>query len=264
MRPEHAIARVRRAADRSPVGLAFAVGGRFLVTCAHVVNAALGRPLREASPPEQSELQLVFPFGDGLKGHQPLRSASVAVWLPSDPDRFDLEDVALLELHEDLPRGVPVLRPATDIRHAAVQMVGPVPKRAHHVHVNGELMGAVDRSRFHIDERLSGVFRVVQGFSGGPVWYQESGKVVGMLQAASVDDRATDVYIIGRDTIREVYSAFGPRKAVEIDGVALGSTVLFGVAGALAAVSKVGWSWMALAAGLAVAGVVYAVGRLVR
>ncbi len=262
MRPEHAIARVRRASDRRPVGLAFAVGGRFLVTCAHVVNTALDRPLREATPPEQAELQLVFPFGDGLKGHQPLRSASVAVWLPGDARRFDLEDVALLELHEDLPRGVPFLKPANDIRHAAVQMVGPVPQRAHHVHINGELMGAVDRGRFHIDERLGGIFRVAHGFSGGPVWYPENNQVVGMLQAASVDDRATDVYVIGRDTIGEVYSRFGTRR--EWDRIGIGTSVLFGGLGALAAAAKMGWSLGALAAGLAVGAVVYVVGRLVR
>jgi hypothetical protein len=262
MRPEHAIARVRRASDRRPVGLAFAVGGRFLVTCAHVVNTALDRPLREATAPDQSELQLVFPFGDGLKGHQPLRSASVAVWLPGDPQRFDLEDVALLELDEDLPRGVPFLKPVNNIRHAAVQMVGPVPQRAHHVHVNGELMGAVDRSRFHVDERLSGIFRVSHGFSGGPVWYPENNQVAGMLQAAGVGDEATDVYVIGRDIIREVYSQFRPRPAW--DWVGIGATVVFGTLGTLAAAVKIGLSWGAFAAGLAVAAVVYAVARLVR
>jgi hypothetical protein len=251
---------VRRASDRTRVGVAFAVGPRLLVTCAHVVNTALGRDLREASRPVQSELQLVFPFGG--TGHQPLRLADVARWLPDDPQRFDLDDVALLELHEDLPRKVPSLRLAADVRHAAVQMVGPVRGRAHPVYVTGEVLGAIDESRFQVNAQLRGIFRVADGFSGGPVWYPKNRKVIGMLQAANLDVRATDVYIIGRDTIDRVYSEFTPRRAWDRLGV--GATILFGAIGTLAAAGKVGWSWLAPVTGLVVAAAVAVVARLVR
>ena len=200
MTPERAIAQLRRT-DGRVVGLAFLVGPRHLMTCAHVVNAAPGWPLRAATAPGPEPLRLEFPFGGGRDDNVQLR-ATVAAWLASRGS-FDLHDVAVLQIDEDIPAGVAILPIADVDQLGPVQMWGPTDKRTVSGHVSGQLMGLVDKSRFQIDQKLRGVFKVRPGFSGGPVWQPLTGKVVGILQATSLDAGATDAYVLGTDLIAE-------------------------------------------------------------
>ena len=73
---ETAIVRLRSwAAGRPTAGLGLLVGASQLVTCAHVVNAAMGRGLREQAHPGESDLvQVEFPLLPG----SPVRNARVA------------------------------------------------------------------------------------------------------------------------------------------------------------------------------------------
>lgn len=200
MGPERAIAELRRADGRS-AGLAFAIGPRYLVTCAHVINVALSRELRASDHPGQAAVWLEFPFG-GSRDDRVKLQATVVSWL-ADRGRFDLHDVAVLQIYEDLPVGVTILS-LTDVDpRGPVQMWGPAEGRELSCHVSGRLMGSVDKSRLQINQKLQGVFRVRTGFSGGPVWHPATGKVVGVLQAASVDDKAADAYVLGADLIGE-------------------------------------------------------------
>ena len=199
--PERGIARIMRADGRC-VGLAFAVQERYLVTCAHVVNAALGRAARDESPPRADAVRLEFPFGGARTRKPPTGEAMVEAWLASRGS-FDLHDVAVLRLTEDLPDGVEPLRLADGELTGPVQVWGPAADRPTGGHVAGTLMGAVDRSRLQMDQKLRGVFRVRAGFSGGPVWRPETGEVVGILQASSVDDEASDAYVLDIALIHE-------------------------------------------------------------
>lgn len=79
MTAERAIARLLRA-DGQPVGLAFLTRPRYLITCAHVVNLALRRPVRTSEPPDRATVWLEFPFGGGRDDHVRVR-ATVASWL---------------------------------------------------------------------------------------------------------------------------------------------------------------------------------------
>lgn len=233
MAPEHAIARVLKSAGQ-PVGLAFAVGPDLLVTCAHVINAALRRPERESSRPDAVSLLVDFPFGR-VESHRsarrhapregdparasaspsavspaapvttqtaPMRRATVLEWLPGQGP-FDLSDIAVLQLPERIPAGVtPIPLAGTDDPRGEVQMWGPSPERAFGGHVSGDLQGAVDTSRLQIDQHLRGVFRVEPGFSGGPVWLRSDGTLAGVLHAAGSDDDATDAYVLSVKVIR--------------------------------------------------------------
>jgi Trypsin-like peptidase domain len=194
MRPEESIARVLDAGGRQ-VGLAFAVGAGRLVTCAHVVNAALGRPLRDGSPPGPVTVTLAFLFGQPADG-EPRAHATLAHWQPSY-GAFDRHDLAVLVLTGDLPDGVtPLAVGGGDPAAGTVQMMGPVADRRTHGHVSGVLLGAVQRGRFQVDQASTGAFRVRHGFSGGPVWRPDTGEVVAVLQASAADDQATDVYAL--------------------------------------------------------------------
>lgn len=52
-RPERATVRILANGNR-PVGLGFLVGQQQIVTCAHVVNSALGREQREPAGPRMT------------------------------------------------------------------------------------------------------------------------------------------------------------------------------------------------------------------
>lgn len=213
-RPEWGIARVLRA-DRA-VGLAFVVDARHLVTCAHVVNAALSRDQREAAPPGNASLLVDFPFG-GDRDDRPVRLATVVAWLPSG-GTFDLFDVATLRISEELPDGVPVLALADQQPIGLVRMWGPVSGRRVGGHINGHLMGSVDKSRLQVDQEIRGVVRAQSGFSGGPLWDPDTGLVVGMLQAVSSIDEACDVFVLAVDLISAACSEFTIQDQVSAAG----------------------------------------------
>ncbi|MEV4352069.1 WD40 repeat domain-containing protein [Actinoplanes sp. NPDC049596] len=175
--------------------MAFVVGDRQLLTAAHVINTALGRPRRTADRPTGVvHVLLDFPFG-GEGDEAPVGRAAVAAWGPDDGE-FLTHDVAGLVAGQPLPTGVPALTLAHGDRcsGAAVQMWGPSPNRRNPGHVSGELMGDIDKGRTQIDQVVRGAFAVGGGFSGGPVWLTGSDRVAGILHAAGED--GTDVYVI--------------------------------------------------------------------
>lgn len=211
MSSEHGIARIRESQttgnDAAVVGLAFLVGRRLLVTCAHVVNAALHRQERDSSAPGDPVLQVEFPFA-GREGDLVLRTARLVEWLPaSDPGLFFDLDVAALRLDEDPPEGVRILSLHDGDPQGEVRMWGPseqarLDRKKVSGIVSGHLMGRVDRQRLQVDQVHRGVFRVRKGFSGGPVWHASSGAVVGMVQA--VGDDSTDAYVLAVRVLRRV------------------------------------------------------------
>ncbi|WP_327643718.1 peptide deformylase [Micromonospora zamorensis] len=199
-RVEQAIAFVLGRAQGDPVGLAFLAGERLMLTCAHVVNVAMGRPLRQAERvAKNSRVSLHFALL-GASNSWIERSAEVVVWLPTGDD-FDVEDVAVLRLGEGLAgSGAEPLRIRADLKdryNVAVQMWGPGQGRDLGRHVQGRLLGAVGKHRLQVDEVVHRVFRVQRGFSGGPVWDPSTSTVFGMLQAITTDDSAEVLVLDG-------------------------------------------------------------------
>lgn len=208
MGSEAAIVRIRRAAGAdgsSPariVGLGFAVGERQIVTCAHVLNTALGRPQKTPGDPGPQVVLVEFPFA-GSRTDLLVRAATITSWGPG-PEPFDLHDVAGLELTEPVPPGCrPVALTGSDGAGTRVQMWGPSPDRPTGGHVTGELLGHVDKGRLHVEQEIRGVFQATGGFSGGPVWAVDSQRVVGMLVAVGTLGAETDVYVLSADVLAD-------------------------------------------------------------
>jgi Trypsin-like peptidase domain len=202
-RVERSIAKVGRP-GAAPDGLGFAIDRRHVVTCAHVVNQALGRDPRDVSaPPDPHRLQLDFQIGaDGDHDDLPTRYGKVAVWGPVEGKRFECRDIAVLALGERLPANLVVRRLGFDQTTGTVAIYGPEASRTHGIHVRGELLGEVERHLMHVDQHLTGVFEVAPGFSGGPVWQPDTGVVIGMLQARGVGGaRAGDIYVLASELI---------------------------------------------------------------
>src|SRR5262245_23677674 len=221
--PERGIVRILR--NGRPVGLAFHVGDGWLLTCAHVVNTALGRPRRESASPGEVVLAIDSAFNawpsrtagvrhwspagvDLVTSATPTGSRQVRHWSPAGVGPFDERDVAVLSIVGAVPPDLPTLRLAAgEVTAGEVQAFGPSPDRTTSGHVRGLLLGAVDQGRLQVNQRVDGILRIRSGFSGGPVWRPDTGEVVGALQATAVEASATDVYVISAPVLRHALAA---------------------------------------------------------
>jgi WD40 repeat protein len=204
---EHGICEVLR--DGRAVGLGFAVDPAHVVTCAHVINSALGRRdrLDGSRPWPDDYIRVRFPLG-GRPGKESSREGRVVGWLPDRTRVLDSDDLALLELSGGVPRHVPVLHPMRPQRSMRVQMWGPQQDRPGGGHVTGELLGEVGGGRIQVNA-VGGRFRVRPGFSGGPVWETRTGGVVGVMQAFGSEADADDAYLIGGGQIARIWPRWG-------------------------------------------------------
>ncbi|WP_062430629.1 nSTAND1 domain-containing NTPase [Herbidospora daliensis] len=203
--PDRYLARVLSRTGRKPVGVAFAAGDRHVVTCAHVINTALGVDERSTDDPSGAWVEVEFPFAAD-SGSRVTRMAAVVRWMPRGGLPFDETDVAGLELEADLPPGVEPATLAADDGPCGERRVGAWgPNRdggaARTGNVAGTLAGAYDAARLQVDVDLRGSFRVQHGYSGGPVWDQGTGQVVGIVQAVPTSSRADDVYVVSAATL---------------------------------------------------------------
>jgi WD40 repeat protein len=186
------------------VGLGALVGPRHVITCAHVVNAALGLDLRSQDRPD-SPVRITFPLlSDSLL------TATVASWHPlPQPGEADDDgaDVASLIVEGDLPpgatpgilAGVPP-RPGTPVRVFGYPVSAPRPAG---INVTAIVRGQVAHGRLQIDSVMGSALRVQPGFSGSPVFDDSAGQIVGLIALAPFPTtQASDSQAIGVDALR--------------------------------------------------------------
>ncbi|MGN9759375.1 VMAP-C domain-containing protein [Streptomyces sp. SD31] len=179
---------VRRTADGKTAGAAVVLGTDTVLTCAHVVNDALGRAQFDPRPPGLDEL--FVEVNVEVKGARKTERypARVAHWIPPrtrdgqavrDGDLEWLGDLAVLRIDAP-PRGVP----------APDRCMGMVPgRRVRAWHGSGYSatfadleVAALDDGIGYLDGKSTGM-AVDHGYSGGPLWSEEDGAVVGLVAA---------------------------------------------------------------------------------
>src|SRR5918992_4278921 len=105
VQPGKSVVRVLTADDRT-AGVAVLVGPGQVITCAHVINTALGRDRRtQERPGDDVVVTLEFPLLPAEHGRPPRRSATVGPWLPPPRERLAGDDFAGLSLIGELPAG---------------------------------------------------------------------------------------------------------------------------------------------------------------
>jgi hypothetical protein len=198
---ETAVVRVRGwATGRPTVGLGLLVGREQVVTCAHVVNAALGRGQREqAKPGDDVDVQLEFPLLAGLE--DPVRKGRVVAWEPPPRSGTGIGDVAGLTLKEPAPSGCLPARFSISAPEpgAALRVFGYPgrPSRESGAWVDVDLKGQVEGRLLQVESRADQTVKAQPGFSGSPVWDHSTGDAVGLLHAAPFDDDAErDAYLL--------------------------------------------------------------------
>jgi hypothetical protein len=174
---------------RTPAGVVcgagFLVAERQVITCAHVVADALGLARTTPETPTAA-VALDFP----LLPEKWMCSARVAFWLPVRHDSLggsaDAEDIAVLEFDGSPPNATgPVqLIAVEELWGHGFRAFGFPRGQDDGVYASGVLRARNAAGWVQIEDvKISG-FRVEPGFSGGPVWDEDLGGIVGMAVAA--------------------------------------------------------------------------------
>ena len=206
---ETAVVRLLQSTNGKPLaGMGVLVGIREVVTCAHVVNAALGRNLRERDQPEESSIvQLEFPLLPGA----PVRNGRIAAWMPPGQRVGNGADVAGLVLNEDAPSGAAPARlalmgTAAGTRLRVFGYPGTPPRGEGGAWVDVDLKGPVGTQLLQVESRDDQTIKAQPGYSGSPVWLDSTGVVIGLLRAtAFADEPYRDAYLVPPSMVAEAW-----------------------------------------------------------
>ena len=174
--------------DGSTVGNAFLVTDSHLLTCAHVVNYALGLDTYNKTKPSDP-LKVEFPVVSG----KPIE-VEVCVWHPVSELSKPVSDIAVLKVLNEVPREC---EPGVLYRTIPGSFLGNQSFYAHgfpesskneerltHGHVIGQL---ITKGWLQVEATRESVGNPIEpGFSGGPAWGKEVCGIIGMI--ASYDN----------------------------------------------------------------------------
>ncbi|MGW0791443.1 nSTAND1 domain-containing NTPase [Streptomyces sp. NPDC002911] len=192
---ERGVARVLH--DGRPVGVAFLIPDRLLLTCAHVVASTAGIPDDKALP-DLLPVTLDFPLLPG----RPEAVASVHFSVPVAGDNSG--DVAVLQLNGEPPPGAVPLRivEAEDLaghRWRAFgfpQYPGRGGSKDAGIWTRGSVEGREGTGWWQLTCDAEAPFPLAGGFSGAPVWDEEFGGVIGIVVAVEGDPRRRTGYAL--------------------------------------------------------------------
>ncbi|GAA2520512.1 nSTAND1 domain-containing NTPase [Winogradskya humida] len=197
--------------DGAAHGVGFLAGDGAIVTCAHVVEATGAGP--------GDRVSLTFPHVPGLP--------SAVAWVdPAAWRHRDGTDVAVLRLDE-VPAGAGVLPlgSAAGCRGHGLWMYGvpgPGPRGRFGYARAGDLLPDVDGDGQLL--QLTDANDVTVGFSGSPVFDDETGLVIGMVTAIDRADQyqrgAGIAYATAVETLRQVDRALGEQTVCPYRGLA--------------------------------------------
>jgi len=195
--------------EGNPAGVGFLVGISEILTCAHVVNQALGRSLRSQDRPKEV-VTVEFPLVR-VSGSSPVRaSARVERWVAPPREGVAEGNIAVLRLADGpVPEGIAPAVLATVAPQAGqtVEVFGyPTdPPRPGGCWAEARMRGSVAGGRLQLDTSEGDALRIQPGYSGSPVCDRDSGYVVGMLAAASYAADERDAYAIGVEELTSVW-----------------------------------------------------------
>lgn len=171
--------------DGEPVGAGLLIASRTILTCAHVVNAALGRDIDDADPPvADAVVSLDFPALQEPGEDEPRRlqaSVEALAWRAPVPDGVPFKpgaDLALLHLADGttLPTAA---GPATLIPHeqfgAETVAFGFPASHPNGRSASGRLRATIAGGLIEVRAERDDDDTIVAGFSGTPLWVEIDG-----------------------------------------------------------------------------------------
>jgi len=180
-----------------PVGTGFLLGPDLVATCAHVVADAAGDDPYATSAPERP-VRIDFPMVHSEAA--PAVEATVTRWVPIAADGSG--DIAVLSLNGLAPAGarMPPLRRIDQLWDHPFRVLGFPDGLADGVWTTGRIRGQQATGWFQL-QVAPGDQPIVAGFSGSPVWDDETGAVVGMTVATDATGETTTAYVIPIDQV---------------------------------------------------------------
>lgn len=170
------------------VGTGFLVSPKHILTCAHVVNAALDKGINSFEKPQET-IPINFPFVAGLASE--IIEAKVVLWLETDEELAQEDkiagayDIAGLELPTPIKNTQPVkLLTQTDLYNHAFQTCGFPNNFKNGIWVDGRLMEYQANGWLQMEGNHLASYFIKGGFSGAPVYDRDLKGVVGMVAAA--------------------------------------------------------------------------------
>ncbi|MBV9852065.1 MAG: trypsin-like peptidase domain-containing protein [Armatimonadetes bacterium] len=168
-------------------GVGFFVTSQQLLTCAHVVNFALGRePYEQSHPPKESKILVEFPFDP----QAPAQEARVVGWEAATKltrrCRDSGGDIATLEIQAARPPavGFSLMSGLRPIAGRPVEAFGYPGDSEIGVWAEGSISGRTETGWFQLNGDDARPDYITQGFSGGPVCEYGTDTVVGMVVRA--------------------------------------------------------------------------------
>jgi trypsin-like peptidase len=188
---------LRGVSNRGHAGMGIVLDNRHILTCAHVLNAAIGRRLDATAQPG-TMFEVDFPFYP-----QPLKlEGTPIIWKPMGEDADS--DIALLTLNNDIPPevGHAYLLERCDLRTGAPLAVFGAPTGEPEGQIAlGSYIGRVEKERHQFDGGSFASLFVKRGYSGAAVW-DDRRFVVGMTTSryggAELSALMTPVEVIRR------------------------------------------------------------------
>jgi Trypsin-like peptidase domain len=172
------IARIFRVNTNQPVGVGFWVFPGFLLTCAHVVNQALGFK-NEAQDFPTGLVSLDFPFS----GSEHRFEGRVVTWRSAEMGRMG-QDIAALELSESLPDTVVPMSLVASTGKSFVAKGFPVGYNDFNLSAELTITPGGEATNGWVQLSNPGGL-VTPGFSGSPLWEEGSDNSVGMVVASA-------------------------------------------------------------------------------
>ncbi|MBW4495236.1 MAG: trypsin-like peptidase domain-containing protein [Oscillatoria princeps RMCB-10] len=179
-----AIVRIYQATGKV-IGAGFLVSEKHVLTCAHVVNAALGKQMTASEQPAGT-VSLDFPqVAPGEK-----LTARVVHWIPASSQNAAAPadggtDIAVLELESPLPASAFPVRLVTDasLQGHQFRVLGFPEGQPAGVWTDGMIQGEQANGRVQIEVVRQTAYKIEPGFSGSPVWDEQLDGAIGMTVA---------------------------------------------------------------------------------
>jgi hypothetical protein len=183
-----------------PIGVGFFTETGHVLTCAHVVAAAVGSAPESLLQMPTAEITLDFAF---LPGSPRIKAAPTA-WRPYHATRAG--DIAVLRLKSPAPsnaQGAPIVIKSTLWKQPFRAYGVPAGYNAG-VWSDGEIMGRQSNGYFQLEGVRGTGYAIQPGFSGGPIWADQYGAVVGMVTLSDATPNARTAFSIPSRMLLEV------------------------------------------------------------
>jgi Trypsin-like peptidase domain len=206
-------ATVRLWGTATPVGGGWLVDSRHVITCAHVVDAALGRSREVARDAPREAVSVDF-LAQADGGRETRWAARVIAWRAAGAcgaGDVGEGDLALLELVDpsDLPAETLPLGQVTagELWDHSFRVIGFPAGHPTGRSATGQLRGRNALGWVELVDTQETGIRVQPGFSGCPVWDVNAGGIAGILVASerSVSEKAA--WLIPAERLRDFYPA---------------------------------------------------------